>query len=213
MVRTLWGKGGNSEGTDEVLWQRAVTGDGDAFGAVFDRHRDRVFRHTLKLERSVDAAEDITAMVFYEAWRRRAHVRMVDGSILPWLLVTANYTIKNHRRQRRRYREFLNRLPPPANGPDVAELFSDAEERDHETAMLRQAFVRLRLADRAVLTLCVVEGMSIREAAAALGIVEGTVKSRLSRAKSRLGLLYHQVSTDRGSGPSQHIIGGRHENP
>lgn len=193
--------GGNWEGSDEVLWQRVVNGDGEAFGAIFDRHRDRVFRHCVKRVGSADEAEDITAMVFYEAWRRRGYVRVVNDSIVAWLLVTANYTFKNDLRQRRRYRNFLNRLPPPVNGPDVADAFIDAAVQDRETATLQEAFIRLRTADRDVLTLCVVEGMSIKAAAAALGILEGTVKSRLSRAKTRLGHLYNEISGDQAIGP------------
>jgi RNA polymerase sigma-70 factor (ECF subfamily) len=44
---------------------------------------------------------------------------------------------------------------------------------------------RLPLADRQVLLLCVVEGYSERDAATALGVAPGTVKSRLSRARRR----------------------------
>ncbi|MDQ5840903.1 MAG: RNA polymerase sigma factor, partial [Chloroflexota bacterium] len=154
-----------------------VNGDGDAFGALFDRHRDRVLRHSLKIVGSVHAAEDITAMVFYEGWRRREYMRMVNGSIVAWLLVTANYTIRNDLRQRRRYRDFLDQLPPPVNSPDIAEDFADSDQHAFEAATLQQAFARLRFVDRNVLTLCVVEEMSIRDAAAALGIPEGTVKS------------------------------------
>ncbi|UVJ40376.1 RNA polymerase sigma factor [Arthrobacter sp. CJ23] len=154
----------------------------------------------MKLVGSADGAEDITAMVFYEAWRRREYVRVVNDSIVAWLLVTANYTIKNDLRERRRYRNFLDRLPRPVDSPDVADAFIDAAEQDNEAATLREAFVRLRTADRDVLTLCVVEGMSIRDAAAALGIVEGTVKSRLNRAKTRLGHLYNEISSDQAVG-------------
>jgi RNA polymerase sigma-70 factor (ECF subfamily) len=48
------------------------------------------------------------------------------------------------------------------------------------------ALARLSLADRRVVTLCILEGYSEREAAELLGIPPGTVKSRLSRAKQRL---------------------------
>lgn len=187
--------GGDVEGTDEVLWRLVVNGDGDAFGALFDRHRDRVLRHALRLVGSAHAAEDVTAMVFYEAWRRREYVRMVNGSIVAWLLVTANNTIRNDLRQRRRYKNFLNRLPPPAPSPDIAEAVADEDQQEFEAATLGQAFARLRQVDRNVLTLCVVEEMSIRDAATALGIPEGTVKSRLNRAKTKLGHLYDEVSS------------------
>jgi len=121
---------------------------------------------------------------------------MVNGSIVAWLLVTANNTIRNHNRQRRRYKAFLDQLPPPAVGADVADEFSDAAERDAEATALRAAFSRLKPQDRDVLTLCVVEGLSLRRAASALAVAEGTVKSRLHRAKTRLGALYRELDPD-----------------
>jgi DNA-directed RNA polymerase specialized sigma24 family protein len=51
----------------EGKWVRAVSEDSDAFGAIFDLHRDRVFGHSLRLVRSVPDAEDVTALVFLEA--------------------------------------------------------------------------------------------------------------------------------------------------
>lgn len=174
MLRTLWSMSGGSDSTDEALWLRVVSGDGDAFGMLFDRHRDRVLRHALRIVGSAHQAEDITAVVFYEAWRRREYVRMVNGSIAAWLLVTANNTIRNHNRQRRRYKAFLDQLPPPAAGADVADEFADSAERDAAATALRVAFWRLKPQDRDVLTLCVVEGLTLRQAASALAIAEGT---------------------------------------
>jgi RNA polymerase sigma-70 factor (ECF subfamily) len=188
---------GGSESTDEALWLLAIKGDGDAFARLFDRHRDRVLRHAVRIVGSPHQAEDITAIVFYEAWRRREYVRMVNGSIVAWLLVTANNTIRNHNRQRRRYRAFLDQLPPPSVAVDVAEEIAESAERDEQARALRAAFSRLKAQDRDVLTLCVIEGLSLRQAATALGIAEGTVKSRLHRAKSRLGALYRELDLPR----------------
>jgi RNA polymerase sigma-70 factor (ECF subfamily) len=56
-------------------------------------------RHALRLVGSPHQAEDITAIAFYQAWRRRKHVRIADGSIVAWLLVTTNNTVRNHNRQ------------------------------------------------------------------------------------------------------------------
>ena len=186
---------GGSDDTDEALWLLAVNGDGDAFGALFDRHRDRVLTHAMRVVGSAHTAEDITAIVFYEAWRRREYVRIVNGSIVAWLLVTANNTIRNHNRQRRRYRSFLEQLPPPALTADIADEVVDAAARESEARTLRDAFSRLKLQDRDVITLCVIEGLSLRQAAVALGVAEGTVKSRLHRAKTRLGALYGQLDS------------------
>lgn len=181
------------EDSDETLWSLMARGDGEAFGVLFDRHRNRVFGHALRLVASSHLAEDIVAMVFYEAWRRRADVRIVNGSMAPWLLVTANNTIRNHTRQQRRYRTLLSRLPPPDETTDIATEYLETLQRDVESTLLRNAFVQLKPMDRDVLMLCVVEELSTRDAATALGIAEGTVKSRLHRAKARLGNLYAQI--------------------
>ncbi len=188
--RTLMGMSWENEASDEALWRLMANGDGDAFGVLFDRHRQRVLGHALRIVASPHVAEDVVAMVFYEAWRRRADVRIVNGSIAPWLLVTANNTIRNQVRQQRRYRTLLGRLPPPDESADIADDYLEATQRDIESTSLRNAFARLKPMHRDVLTLCVVEELSTRDAAAALGIAEGTVKSRLHRAKARLGSLY-----------------------
>lgn len=114
--------------SDEALWRQVVSGDGDAFGELFDRHYDRVWRHALNVLRMPHVAEDVVAVVFYEAWRRRANIRIVNDSILPWLLITTNNTLRNHVRQQRRYRHFLNQLPPPGDSADIAESIADADE-------------------------------------------------------------------------------------
>ena len=75
--------------TDEQLWRAVVRGDGVAFAAIFDRHGDRVWRHAWRLMQHRQDTEDVTAAVFAEAWRKRSRVRIVDDSVLPWLLATA----------------------------------------------------------------------------------------------------------------------------
>ncbi|MGN6741722.1 MAG: RNA polymerase sigma factor [Amnibacterium sp.] len=162
---------------DAEAWQRALAGDGEAFGVLFDRHRARVQRHLTRLLPSTQDVEDGVAIVFLEAWRRRASVHLVDGSILPWLLLTATYSANNLRRSARRYSALLEQLPPP----EAASLDDTLDEGDVMTALKR-----LPLADQQVLTLCVLEEWSERDAAAALGVRPGTVKSRLHRAKRRL---------------------------
>jgi RNA polymerase sigma factor (sigma-70 family) len=176
-----------SEMTDGAsLWNRARAGEPAAFGAVFDEHRDRVFGQALRLTRSVHDAEDVTALVFLEAWRRRESVRVVDGSIIPWLLVTTNFVARNAVRAARRHRAAMATLPPPEPHPDFS---SDVDRRidgEGRAAKARAAFARLSKNDQDVITLCVIEEMTVPSAATALGVPAGTVKSRLSRAKQRL---------------------------
>lgn len=194
--------------SDDVMWCRVVDGDGDAFGVLFDRHHDRVWRHAVKVLGLPHLAEDVTAVVFYEAWRRRADVRVVNDSILPWLLVTTNNTLRNHVRQQRRYRHFLSELPPPVDVAECADGIAEADESRFKTSALREAFTQLKPQERDVLTLCIIEGLGAKEAGAALSLADGTVKSRLHRAKSRLGALYDQVVREQEP-ETQAILGRR----
>ena len=168
---------------------RARSGDPEAFGQLFDLHRDRVFRQALRMTQSVHDAEDVTGMVFLEAWRRRESLRDVDGSAIAWLLVTANNVSRNFSRSSRRYRHVLAGLPLPEDAPDHSAAVDDRLDFDSRRVALRGALARLSRRDQGVLSLCVIEELSTADAAAALKIPLGTVKSRLSRAKARLAAL------------------------
>ena len=171
------------------MLERVQAGDADAFGVLFDLHHNRVFRQALRLTASVHDAEDVTAVVFLEAWRRRESMREVDGSVVGWLLVTTNYVFRNFTRSSRRYRLALQHLPAPENAPDHSVSVDDRIDSDARRAALRAALATLPRRDQDVVTLCVLEELSTTEAAEALGIAPGTVKSRLSRAKARLSAL------------------------
>jgi RNA polymerase sigma-70 factor (ECF subfamily) len=181
---------------DEVLWRAARGGDPAAFEAVYERHRDRVFGQASRLLRSRVEAEDVTALVFLEAWRRRDAVRSVDGSVLPWLLVTTNHVVQNATRTARRHRRALDRIAGLA--PTEAGVDSGFERVDDagSVAAVRRAFAALRVDERDVLTLCVVHEFPMAAAAATLGVPVGTVKSRLSRAKRRLAALVDPAEVD-----------------
>jgi DNA-directed RNA polymerase specialized sigma24 family protein len=83
-----------TKNTESGLWELARHNDGDAFGALFDLHRDRVYRRARGLLEATHDAEDVTAAAFFELWRRRGSVRL-DSSVLPWLLVTVVNLARN----------------------------------------------------------------------------------------------------------------------
>lgn len=171
---------------EAAAWSAARGGDGPAFASLFDRHRDRVFGHALRLVRQPHDAEDVTAVVFLEAWRKRESVRLVDGSIIGWLLVTTNFAVRNHTRGLRRYRSAIAKIPIPAPQEDHAPAVEDTLDGAGRDRKVREAFTKLSKRDQDVITLCVLEELTTAQAADALGVPEGTVKSRLSRARKRL---------------------------
>ncbi len=191
-------EGMSTDDFDEAAsWSAARGGDSAAFAALFDRHRDRVYGHALRLLGQRHDAEDVTAVVFLEAWRKRDAVRVVDGSIIGWLLVTTTYTVRNHTRSLRRYRSALGKLPAPRPQDDHADHVDDALDGFERDRKVRDAFAKLSRQDQDVITLCVLEELTTSQAAQALGVPDGTVKSRLSRARKRLAELASPLADDR----------------
>ena len=173
-----------ADDSDETVWRRVTDGDARAYGVVWDRHRDRVFRHLVARGTTRADAEDLTAVVFLELWRRRGAVRFVDGSLVPWLIVTAQNVTRNARRGRRRYQAFLAALPLPDPEPDPAERIADRD--DVRTGRLRAELAAARPVDARLLAMTAVEGFTVSEAASVLGLSESAAKMRLSRLRARL---------------------------
>lgn len=172
--------------SDSALWLEATSGTEAAFGVVYDRYRARIFRRAYAQVLNTADAEDIVAMVFLEAWRRRKSVRFVDGSLLPWLLIVTTNVSLNTRRSARRYDRLLAAVP---RGPRTVDPSLEVEERidgERMSERLRPALARLTVAERRVVDLCLVEGYPLADAAAALDVPIGSVKSRLSRARKKL---------------------------
>ncbi|MFB2584337.1 RNA polymerase sigma factor [Herbiconiux liukaitaii] len=171
--------------TDDVVWARCLEGDGEAIAVIFDRHERRLFRAALRDAPSPHEAEDIVATVFLELWRLRAKVRLVDASLLPWLLVTTANVSRNASRSRRRHRNLLAKLPPDPPVADAGEVALDNIAALHLERRIALALRDLRPADRQILLLTAVEGFSLAQSAAALGITQHAAKARLTRARHR----------------------------
>ncbi|WP_460406540.1 RNA polymerase sigma factor [Actinophytocola sediminis] len=176
-----------SERADADLWRAVAAGDVQAFAAVHARHVDRVYRHCYARLGNRADAEEAANQVFLEAWRKRDRLVVGDDGVVAWLLAVAGNVARNRLRGRRREVSLLGRLRhrPWPDEEDRADL--DARlEADRHSAALRAALARLRPRGQDVVALCAIEGLSYREAAEVLGVPVGTVRSRLSRAKSTL---------------------------
>lgn len=172
--------------SDAALWLEASSGTEASFGVVYDRYRARVFRRAYAQVSNVADAEDIVAIVFLEAWRRRRSVRFVDGSLLPWLLlVTTNVTL-NTQRSARRHRRLLAALPPAEHVGDPAHEVGERVDGERMSSVIGHALGRLTAAERRVVDLCLIDELPLATAATVLDVPLGSVKSRLSRARRKL---------------------------
>jgi RNA polymerase sigma factor (sigma-70 family) len=174
------------EPTDIELWKRAAAGAPAAFGLLYERHARTIYNYLFRRCADWSLAEDLTSIVFLEAYRRRVTVEIVDGKVLPWLFGVATNVARNQRRSLRRYAEALRRLPPPE---PVLGTAGEAAERVDAARRMRSVLAALQelpQGDQDVLALCLWSELSYEEAAVALGVPTGTVRSRLSRARRRL---------------------------
>jgi RNA polymerase sigma-70 factor (ECF subfamily) len=181
--------------SDSQLWSQASAHDGAAFGELFERHSKSVYNHCFRLTGSWSAAEDLTSVVFLQAWRRRDQVRLHSESILPWLLAVANNAARNAERSIRRHRLLLAKLPKSSESTEFEDGVGnriDDERRMHWILMIAS---RLKAKEREIIALCDWSGVSYSEAATALKIPVGTVRSRLSRAREHMRTLLDEAIT------------------
>lgn len=174
---------GNFESEDEELWSQSLEGDGGAFGVLFDRHRDRVFRHAYRLAGDRHDAEDIMAAAFLELWRRRAKVRLVGASVLPWLLITTTNVARNSGRAAFRYRRLLSSLP---RNSDVSDAAGDPYLQNEMDKVAARALGALNALDLKLVTLVIFEEYSLVAAATVLNLTPTAAKMRMHRARKRM---------------------------
>jgi RNA polymerase sigma factor (sigma-70 family) len=173
---------------ESAAWVASLENDGNAFAEVFDLHRDRVYHHALRMTANVHDAEDVVAAAFFELWRLRKSVRVVDGSVLPWLLVTTTNLSRNLTRGIRRYRALIASLPRAIEVRSSEDAALEKIEELRLAANLREAMSTLAPADAALIILTTFEHYSLAEVGAALGISDGASRTRLHRARTRLGV-------------------------
>ncbi len=161
-------------------------GDAAAFGRLFDAYARAVYNHGYRLTGDWSTADDIVSLTFLEAWRLRERVDEDGGSLRPWLLGIATNVARNTRRAARRHTAAVERLPPPEPVADFAEDIAGRLDDRASLHAVRAAVAGLRRAEREVLSLCVWGELDYASAAKALGIPVGTVRSRLSRARTKL---------------------------
>jgi RNA polymerase sigma-70 factor (ECF subfamily) len=174
----------SAEVADDVeLLTRAQEGDRRAFAELYDRHVRPVYWQAYSVVHDAGEAEEVTQDVFVTAWRRIRAITPVDGSLLPWLLVTARYTALNaHRRASRRRADSLD--------DDVLKEADSPVEREIEAAQVRaeidKAVAALTEKDRRLYELCVEGDRTYEQAARELGVSHAVVRNRLHRLRTRL---------------------------
>ncbi|WP_436647227.1 RNA polymerase sigma factor [Actinoplanes sp. URMC 104] len=162
----------------------------ESFGAIFDRHATAIHRY-LARRVGVALADDLTAETFLTAFKSRGTYDLSRPDALPWLYGIAANLLRGHRRtELRQYRALARTGIDPAPAAPDDRVLSRVTAAEHVRA-LAGALARLSAGERDVLTLISQAQLSYPEAARALDIPVGTVRSRLHSARKRLRAALH----------------------
>jgi RNA polymerase sigma-70 factor (ECF subfamily) len=177
---------GAEQRTDLELLKRSAAGEEAAFNALYDRHQQAVYRFALYCGGSAELAEEIAQEVFLLLIRAPQQYDVARGSSLQAYLCGV---ARNRLREHWKRDHVLVPLDEDEHGqlaPTGCEgVLGDLTSRE-ALAALRQAVHALPLRYREVVVLCHLQGLGYREAAAILECAEGTVCSRLNRARALL---------------------------
>ncbi|MFJ7325075.1 RNA polymerase sigma factor [Streptomyces cyaneofuscatus] len=181
--------GAETESDDAALVRAVAGGDAEALGALYDRHAGWLHARLARRCADAETVREVLQDTFVTVWRSAGSHR--GAQVGGWLWVIASRRLVDTLRAGAR----ADRAPSPA--PEV--LAPSAEDR--VLAGLEYGDVGTALAGispelREVLRATVVDGLSTREAAALLGIPEGTVKTRAMRARRELRAALERLAPD-----------------
>jgi RNA polymerase sigma factor (sigma-70 family) len=187
----------------EATTKPQPSGDARAHGRLWDAYAAPIYRFCFHGTADAGVAEDLTSIVFLEAWRRRGDVSLAPEARLPWLYGIATNVLRNQQRSKRRYRAAMMRLAPSSEEPDFAESVVDRLDAEQKMRAVRGQLRKLPRLEQEVLSLCIWEGLTTRDVAVALGVPEVTVRTRLHRARQHLRTLGED---DTDAAPTQHSV-------
>ena len=170
--------------------------DPERFAEIFHRHWDEIYRYVAR-RLGPEAAEDVGAETFAVAFRGRDRYDLTRADARPWLYGIATNLIGQHRRAERRRAQLLARAPAER----VSGSFTDGSDARVTAERLgpRMASVlgRLSPADRDLLLLIAWADLTYEEAAEALRVPLGTVRSRLHRIRKKIRRAFGGVDPTR----------------
>ncbi|WP_033436606.1 sigma-70 family RNA polymerase sigma factor [Saccharothrix sp. NRRL B-16314] len=196
-LRSRWSAGGQSSTIESVesnaatepwnLVRAAQGGDTDAFGALYDRYVDVVYRYVLFRVGDRTLAEDVTSETFLRALRSIGSISYQGRDVGAWFVTIARNIVFDHVKSSRYRLEVTT-----AELADNREVTDGPEQEvltDATNAELLRCVAQLGDDQRECITLRFIQGLSVAETAARMGRNEGAIKALQHRAVRRLAQL------------------------
>ncbi len=193
--------------------KKAAKGDCHAFETLVVQYQSQVYNLCLRMTGNPDDAADVAQEAFLKVWKHLDSFHF-DSSFSTWLYrLASNCCLDFLRSQKRRPTVSLTveNEDEEEQVLDIADTAPTPEERTiahEEKEQLRMAMSQLDDEQRQILTLRVVNDLSYSEIADILEVKEGTVKSRLSRARENLRKKLLDIGNKSAHAASKHQRGG-----
>ncbi len=171
--------------TSELV-SRAKQGDKGAFNTLIESHREVLFRYAYLIVRDATVAEDVVQEAILRIYR--AINRFDEGrEFRPWALSITRNLARNNNRAWGRYKHMIVRF---LNGRETQKVdIETLTHRQQQASLLHEAVSQLPSDFQDVIYARYFMNLSVEESSSALGIAEGTVKSRSHRALKHLRAL------------------------
>lgn len=168
--------------SDDELLDRTMEGDPLAYGDLYDRYVDQLYRYVYFRVANRQEAEDLTELAFLKAWEILQQQDPRIANFQAWLFRTAHNLIIDHYRTRREYvsLDVAHDLHDTVPLPEALLLYN----QDHER--LRKALSRLDSASQQILTCRFVNCLTHEETARVMGLKEGHLRVLQFRALKKL---------------------------
>ena len=167
---------------EQDLVQRACHGNKDAFGLLYERTVDRVYRYVYFRVTDDETAEDLTSKVYLKAWEHLPSFKESSSPFIAWLYTIARNTVIDHYRTHRQE----THLDEIVELPDRDPLPHEQCEHDLDAQSLRRALQRLTPEQKNVVTMKLIDGLSTDEIAVRLRKSQGAVRALQMRGLQAL---------------------------
>ncbi len=174
--------------SEEKLVERCLQGDDSAWEGIVNAYTRRVYNLGYRYTGRTDEAEDLTQEIFIKIYQNLKSYRAEAGSLQNWVLKVGRNLIIDRYRQTRRFQQTAGSEEMEAMNLSDEKTLSPHRivEQSESARYLREALQRLSPELKEAIILRDLEGMAYQEIAGLLTIPEGTVKSRINRARLEL---------------------------
>jgi len=165
----------------ESIVDRAIGGDTDAFGRLYDIYADRIYRHIYYRTNNVEDAQDLTQEVFMKAWQALPKYKKSRTPFLGWLFTISHNRVIDYYRTKKDHAYLKDEIIPDHD--KSPEKLVEAQFTQQE---LRRVIIQLPEDQQRVILLGFIEGLGYGEIAATLNKTEGNIRVITYRALKKM---------------------------